>query len=107
VANVFRMVCVNVEVVYALAQRQWRRALVLLEGATVRDALAAVSGDEAFAALDLDHVAVGIWGRVISDRDRELVDGDRIEIYRPLVVEPMEARRGRDAALLRAKAPRG
>ncbi|MCX7065676.1 MAG: RnfH family protein [Proteobacteria bacterium] len=87
------MKSVRVEVVYALAQAQRLVELVLRDGATVADALARIAESAEFADLELDHAAVGIYGRVIKDRDQRLNEGDRIEIYRPLSVDPMSARR--------------
>ena len=43
---------------------------------------------------------VGIWGRRCS-LDQLVAEGDRVEIYRPLTIDPMEARRTR--ATLRRK----
>ena len=55
----------------------------LPDGATVRDALAAsgMKGNQ-----------VGIFGKKVSI-DTRLADGDRVEIYRPLAMDPKEARR--------------
>ena len=61
------------------------RSVNLPVGATVRDALAA-SGFEGHA--------VGIFGKRV-ELDHRLADGDRVEIYRPLAVDPKEARRQR------------
>ena len=41
-----------------------------------------------------DAVDVGIWGRRCA-LDEPLADGDRVEIYRPLIIDPMQARRAR------------
>ena len=45
-----------------------------------------------FPGQGLESAAVGIWGRPV-DRDQRVRDGDRIEIYRPLKMDPREARR--------------
>lgn len=39
-------------------------------------------------------VSVGVWGR-LCDASRVLREGDRVEVYRPLRVDPKEARRRR------------
>ena len=57
----------------------------LAEGATVRDAL---------AACGLSARQVGIFGRRVT-LDARLADGDRVELYRPLALDPKEARRRR------------
>jgi putative ubiquitin-RnfH superfamily antitoxin RatB of RatAB toxin-antitoxin module len=56
-------------------------------GATVRQALQA-------AGLAEGDAGVGIWGRRCTP-DAVLRDGDRVEVYRPLVVDPKVARRER------------
>jgi putative ubiquitin-RnfH superfamily antitoxin RatB of RatAB toxin-antitoxin module len=97
---------VRVEVVYALPERQWSEVVELPAGARIADALAAVADKPGFLALELPSVPVGVWGRVAADRQTPLADGDRVEIYRPLRVDPMVARREREAAAaLRSQAP--
>lgn len=80
------MAKLRVEVIQALPRHQDVVTLELEEGATVRMALAA-AGMPA-------HPAVGVYGRRIS-LDARLADGDRVEIYRPLQVDPKESRRRR------------
>jgi hypothetical protein len=85
----------KVEVVYALAQRSICKALQLPPGASIADALKLAAADENFQDLDLANAAaVGVFGKV-TGRDQPLKDGDRIEIYRPLLEEPKLARRKR------------
>jgi len=83
----------KIEVAYAESQRQFLRRIALPSGATVADAIAA-SGLEAEFAIDASNLAVGIWSKVVA-RDTPLNDGDRVEVYRPLTVDPKEARRRR------------
>jgi len=80
------MARLRVEVVRARPQRQETIALVLEQGATVRVALQA-------AGMPLEQ-PVGIYGRRVA-LDTRLADGDRVELYRPLRVDPKEARRRR------------
>jgi hypothetical protein len=84
----------KVEVVYALAQRSFGKALLLPEGASIADALQLAAADQEFQGIDLAGAAVGIFGKVVRP-DQALKDGDRIEIYRPLLEEPKLARRQR------------
>jgi putative ubiquitin-RnfH superfamily antitoxin RatB of RatAB toxin-antitoxin module len=84
----------RVEVVQAQPQGAAVASVQLPAGATVRDALAA-SG----LALDLEKQACGIFGKRVA-LDHPLADGDRVEIYRALAIDPKEARR------LRAKGKR-
>lgn len=84
----------HVEVVYALPEIQHRLHLELMAGARVRDALEAVRLIPPFSELDLATQTVGIFGRIVG-LDQVLGPDDRVEIYRPLAVDPKEARRRR------------
>ena len=65
-------------------------------GASVLDAVRA-AGIDIGIDIDMgDTRSVGIWGRACS-LDTAVRDGDRVEIYRPLQVDAMEARRRRAA----------
>ena len=73
----------------------FERAVQLAAGSTVLDAIRASGvADDAGAGVDVSTQAVGIWGRVVA-LDAVLADGDRVEIYRPLAVDPNEARKRR------------
>ncbi|MEP7303039.1 MAG: RnfH family protein [Caldimonas sp.] len=70
----------------------FERAVELARGASALDAIRA-SGVLALAGeIDISTQSVGIWGRVAA-LDTVLADGDRVEIYRPLAMNPKEARR--------------
>jgi putative ubiquitin-RnfH superfamily antitoxin RatB of RatAB toxin-antitoxin module len=84
----------RVEVVYALREEQVLVALELPEGATVRQAVEKSWLLRRFPDIDPVRARVGIFGRVTAD-DARLEDGDRVEIYRPLAVDPKDARRDR------------
>ena len=62
-------------------------------GATVRDAIEVAQVRARRPDLS-DAVDVGIWGRRCP-LDQQLTDGDRVEIYRPLIIDPKEGRRAR------------
>lgn len=80
----------RVVVVFAAAPRQVREwSLCLVQGASVSDALRA-------AGLESSTWPCGIWGRAV-ERGQLLCDGDRVELYRPLLVDPKVARRERFA----------
>ncbi len=83
---------IEVEVVCALPERQWTVPLTLPAGATLADALRESGLAGRPGVPDLSDCAVGVWGEV-ADRARILRPGDRVEIYRPLHVDPREARR--------------
>ena len=83
---------IRVEVVYCpQAGRIDRVELTLADGATLDDALLA-SGLLTRHRLDIDGVRKGIWCKTRSG-DAPLRERDRCEIYRPLIVDPKEARR--------------
>ncbi|MBP1475725.1 RnfH family protein [Frateuria sp. MAH-13] len=83
---------IAVEVVLALPGRTLLKRLVLDSGATVCDAIAAAQLGQDSIQVDLQRV--GVFGRRVPPEHR-LRDGDRVEIYRVLVVDPKEARRRR------------
>ena len=85
---------INVEIVYAQPQRSIAKSLTVQPGARIADALAQAASDQAFSGVDFSGAAVGIFGKV-APRDQLLKEGDRIEIYRPLLEEPKLARRQR------------
>ncbi|MCO7515463.1 RnfH family protein [Pseudomonas guariconensis] len=96
---------VNIEVAYATAERQWLLACEVPAGTRVRDALRLSGLGEQVPGLDLASCPVGIFGKVVSDpAERTVEEGDRLEVYRPLLVDPKEVRRQRAA---KAKAQRG
>jgi putative ubiquitin-RnfH superfamily antitoxin RatB of RatAB toxin-antitoxin module len=64
------------------------------EGATVREAIAASGLAAACPALDLASAEIGVWGRRASWA-QALRENDRVEVYRPLQVDPKVARRER------------
>ncbi|HEX7953795.1 MAG TPA: RnfH family protein [Burkholderiales bacterium] len=92
---------IRVEVVHAYAHEQIVIALELEQGALVADALAAARLQGLFPDGLPADVDTGIWGRPASPGS-ELRDRDRVEIYRPLVADPKQARRRR-ASLQRQK----
>jgi len=79
----------KVEVVYAFPEGARSMILDLPAGAKLRDALKA-SGLE----VDYEKQAFGIFGKRTA-LDQPLAEGDRVEIYRPLAIDPKEARRRR------------
>ena len=89
---------VNIEVVYALPERQQVISLTLDGVTCARDVLLRVLQEglitlsEPDQALEPAELPIGVYGQVVPD-DYVLSDGDRLEIYRPLVQDPMERRR--------------
>ncbi len=93
-----------VEVVYALADKQKLLSLSVPRGTTVRE-VALRSGMEAFfPGLDLAAAPLGIFGKAVSKPDERVIEeGERVEIYRPLIADPKEVRKQRAAKAAQAK----
>ena len=88
---------IEVEVLYAPSPaRQELRALRMDEGATAAQALEASGLYEVFPELRDAELKIGIHARLV-ERDTPLRQGDRVEVYRPLQVDPKEGRRTRAA----------
>lgn len=85
---------IDIEIAYALEHKQ----IILVQSvdATVkpRDAIKASNILSHFADLNLDSIDIGVFGKAIKD-DYTLQQGDRIELYRPLIADPKEVRRQR------------
>jgi putative ubiquitin-RnfH superfamily antitoxin RatB of RatAB toxin-antitoxin module len=82
----------RVEVVYALRDRQVLLTLEVEEATTARQAVERSGLLQRFPEIDLARAGLGIFGRVVSP-DTPLRDGDRVEIYRPLIADPKDMRR--------------
>lgn len=85
---------IKVEVVYALPEKQLLLEVEVEEGTNVQDAIKASGILNEFENIDLMVNKVGIWNRTCKLQDK-LKEGDRVEIYRPLIADPKEARRAR------------
>ena len=83
-----------VEVAYALPQKQYLQRVTLEEGATVEQAILASGILTLRDDIDLTKNKVGIYSRPVKLQD-VVQDGDRGEIYRPLIADPKELRRQR------------
>ena len=86
---------IEVTLVYAPAPREvFEQSLTVAPGATVRDVVLASALGARFPGLDWPAMAPGIWGAV-TRWDQPVKAHDRIEICRPLSVDPKVARRER------------
>jgi len=85
---------VNVEVAYAKPEQQVIVTVAMEEGATVEAAIKASGLLELFPEIALSELKAGIFG-VACKLDQPVREADRIEIYRPLLHDPKEARRQR------------
>jgi putative ubiquitin-RnfH superfamily antitoxin RatB of RatAB toxin-antitoxin module len=84
----------HVSVVYAEPGLRIVRELDVAAGATVADALRASAIAAAAGLVAVDLTRIGIFGKAVA-ADTLLREGDRVEILRPLKIDPKEARRRR------------
>lgn len=85
---------VNVEVAYAKPEEQAIVTLAMPEGATVEAAIKASGLLDRFPEIDASELKAGIFGEACK-LDQPVKEADRIEIYRPLIHDPKDARRQR------------
>ena len=98
------MPLIRVEVVYATPDRQTLLESEVELGATVMQSVIASGVTQAHPEIDLDTADFGIWSERVSP-DSLVRNGDRVEIYRPLIADPKQVRRQRakEGKLRRAK----
>ncbi|WP_269499404.1 RnfH family protein [Castellaniella sp. S9] len=84
----------RIELVFAAPDGLWREHLDLKAGATVAEAVAQSAFARRYPEYARPLPPLGIHGERCAPQ-RALGDGDRIEIYRPLVFDPLESRRRR------------
>jgi len=94
---------VRLSVVYCALHAAWTKEIDCAQGATLGDAIKASGLLAAHPELNLAQLAVGVFSRPRA-LEEPVHDGDRIEIYRPLLVDPKEARRHRAQLRRRRKA---
>ena len=88
---------IHIEVAYALEHEQQLLALNVELGSTIENAIQLSGILDHHPDIDLGKTnKVGIFGK-LAKLDRVLVEGDRVEIYRPLIADPKEVRRKRAA----------
>ena len=87
---------IEVEVAYALPEKQAIIELEVPEGTTALEAAQQSGITARFDDIDLDNAKLGIFGKVASPK-QVLQAGDRVEIYRPLLADPKEVRKERAA----------
>jgi uncharacterized protein len=97
---------IAVRVVYALPDQQHQVPLEVPDGTTAWQAVELSGLLQQFSEIDPETVRVGIYARLLDGRGNptaeqyQLANNDRVELYRPLIIDPKEAR------LLRAKRAR-
>jgi len=89
---------IEVEVAYALPEKQKIYALSVENGTTALEAVKRTTVTKDFEGVDPCSAKMGIFGQNLKQpREYKLQQGDRVEIYRPLIADPKEARRKRAA----------
>jgi putative ubiquitin-RnfH superfamily antitoxin RatB of RatAB toxin-antitoxin module len=88
---------IHVEVAYALPDDQFLVELEVNDVTSVAEAITKSGLFERYPELKQLELSIGIYSRPVT-ADTKLSDGDRVEIYRPLTIDPKEARRLRAAA---------
>ncbi|WP_165725387.1 RnfH family protein [Pseudoalteromonas sp. SA25] len=85
---------INVEVVFALPTTATCLSIEVPQGTTVEQAVIQSGIIEKCPEIDATSLTLGVWNRTVK-ANYELKDDDRIEIYRPLIADPKDARRKR------------
>jgi uncharacterized protein len=86
----------NIEVAYALEDKQTLLSLEVEEGVTLKQAIELSGILDSYPQIDLLKDKTGIFGK-ITKLDAVLRDQDRVEIYRPLIADPKQVRKERAA----------
>jgi hypothetical protein len=86
----------DIEVAYAKAEDQVILTISAEPGITVQQAVERSGIADRFPEIDLSSAKFGVFGKAAKG-DAELQPGDRVEIYRPLIADPKEARKKRAA----------
>jgi hypothetical protein len=87
---------IRVAVAYALPEKQVVLELTVAADATLEAVIRASGILEQFPEIDPGKNKVGVYGKLGKLTDT-LHDGDRVEIYRPLIADPKEVRKKRAA----------
>lgn len=83
---------INVEVVYAYPDKFFLKKLQVPQNTTIQNIILLSGILEKYTEIDLQENKVGIFSRP-AKLNETVDDGDRIEIYRPLIADPKEIRR--------------
>lgn len=96
------MAKINIEVAYALPERYYLKKLQVEENSLIQMAIMQSGVLQKYKEIDLRENKVGIFSRPVKLTDK-VKEGDRIEIYRPLIADPKEIRRKRAQQQAEAK----
>ncbi|WP_273283781.1 MULTISPECIES: RnfH family protein [Reinekea] len=101
---------IEIEVAYATPEQQLVLALSVPEHTDLRSAVLLSGIAKTFPGLNVSIAPLGLFGRKVAQPEAQLVAaGDRIEIYRPLTIDPKQARLNRAAKTKgeKAQSPKG
>lgn len=85
---------IEIEVAYALPQHQFLKRFCVPAGTTIEQAITLSGICDIFTEIDLTTQKFGIFSK-LTKPGAILQEGDRVEIYRPLTLDPKEKRRQR------------
>jgi len=85
---------ITVQVCHITPQKQFLRTVQIEPGSTIQQAVLASDVLQQFAGMNLENIKTGIYSKM-KNLDTTLKHRDRVEVYRPLLVDPMVARRAR------------
>jgi len=89
---------ISIEVAYARPDKQQIIPLDVTQGTSVYEGAKKSGIDQIFPEINFESVDMGIFGKVVKKPKEEVLrEGDRIEIYRPLTIDPKQARLNRAA----------
>lgn len=86
---------IRVEVAYALPEKQKIIALTVARGCYAMDAVVQSNIVQQFPEIQVETAKMGVFGKAIKPKAYLLQEGDRVEIYRPLLIDPKESRKER------------
>ena len=92
---------ITVEIAYATPDKQVIVELEVAQGTTAKQAAIVSDINQQFPQIDFDNDPMGIFGNSLGSKglapaaEYVMNDGDRVEIYRPLIADPKEARKKR------------
>jgi len=84
---------ITVEVAFALPDKQAIIVVKASEGITAYEAVVQSKIGDRFERIDIENDKMGVFGKAIRDPKKEILKaGDRVEIYRPLLIDPKASR---------------
>jgi putative ubiquitin-RnfH superfamily antitoxin RatB of RatAB toxin-antitoxin module len=101
---------IEVEVAYALPDKQFLRKVTVKQGTTALAVVLNSGVTSEYPEIDLQTINMGIFSRPLDGKhlplpkDYELQAGDRVELYRPLLIDPKQARAERAQKARKARA---